>query len=747
MSTTRKKEPIAGRMARVSARRPWVTVGVWVVIVALALVASSTLLSGALTTEQSMSGNPDSVVGQKLLEEKMPGYDVDRETVVIDSELSADDPVYQAFVTELQDEIDALGDTVVVQTISYYQVGAPNMVSEDGHAQLLSVEMAGTPEEATENVAEVLAVVEAADEDARFTVASVGPASIDHDFVEISEKDLRVGEAYGIGAALVVLVLVFASVVSAAVPLVLAVMSILTAVGLTALLGTVWDFSFFIVNMISMMGLAVGIDYSLFVISRFREERLHGGSVVDAVVATGSTASQAVLISGTTVIFALAGMLLVPASIFSSLGVGAILVVVVAVLATLTLLPAVLTLLGDRVNAMRLPVLGRSIDRSGDPESGVWGRLAHAVMRRPVVSVVVSSAILLALAAPYLEIEIGSNTGATAIPEGAPSRVAYQLLEDKFGAGDMTPAQIAIDGNANDPGVSSAIASLQARLAADADFGPGQLDVAPDGSAALLTVPISSDGTTEELDTAVRHLRSVIIPEEFSGVDVAAYVTGDVASNMDFADLVDRSMPWVLGLVLLMSFVLLMVVFRSIAVPVKALIMNLLSVGASYGLMVAVFQKGYLIDLFGFQRSDVIEAWIPLFLFCVLFGLSMDYHVFLLSRIRERYVETGDNAGSVAFGVGTTARIITGAALIMVAVFGGFASGSMVMFQQMGFGLAVAVLLDATLIRSVLVPASMRLLGRANWWLPRSLAWLPEVELERSVRPQACSEEPAPARG
>ena len=390
-------------------------------------------------------------------------------------------------------------------------VGAPQLVSKDEHTTLLTVEMTGDRTKAQDNIDKVLSLVSEADSDARFTVAAVGPAALDHDFKEISEKDLQTGEMYGIGAALVVLLIVFASAASALVPLVLAVVSILVAVGLTALLGTQFDFSFFIVNMITMMGLAVGIDYSLFVVSRFREERHHGLSVIDAVAATGATASQAVLVSGTTVVLALAGMLLVPASIFSSLGVGAILVVVVAMSATLTLLPAVLALLGDRVNAWRLPILGRSIDQAGEAETGFWGRVAHAVMRRPVVSVVASTALLLVFAWPFLSIQIGSNTGAKAIPKAAPSRVAYQLLEDKFESAGQNTAQIAIDGDTKDAEVAGAVASLEKALAEDGSFGSPLREVAPDGKTALITVPIKDDKTTEDLYAAVIKVASILL--------------------------------------------------------------------------------------------------------------------------------------------------------------------------------------------------------------------------------------------
>ena len=297
--------------------------------------------------------------------------------------------------------------------------------------------------------------------------------------------------------------------------------------------------------------------------------------------------------------------------------------------------------------------------------------------------------------------------------------------------------EIVIDGDIASPPVQEGIASLQTTLDADPRFGSSRVVTNPDGDLALLSVPPTVDPMDDEALAAVRELRSELIPQSFSGVDAEVLVTGETAWHVDFFDEIERYMPIALAVVLGLTFILLMVVFRSLVIPMKAILMNLLSVGAAYGLMVLVFQEGVGADLFGFQRVDKVEAWLPLFLFSILFGLSMDYHVFLLSRIKERFDETGDNRQAVAFGLRSTGSVITGAAAIMVAVFAGFAMGDLVATQQMGFGLAVAVFLDATIVRIVLVPASMRLLGKWNWWLPSWLRWLPHFGLERRTEPQA----------
>ncbi|MCH7998970.1 MAG: MMPL family transporter [Chloroflexi bacterium] len=419
---------------------------------------------------------------------------------------------------------------------------------------------------------------------------------------------------------------------------------------------------------------------------------------------------------------------------------GAIVVAMFAVLAALTLLPAVLSLLGDRINALRLP-LPRSGRSAGD-EGGFWGWVATTVMAHPVISAVAAVVFLLAVAAPLVTINLGL-AGVSTLPEDTASRRAFETLDSDFSAGLISPAEIVVDAeDVNSQPVQQGIDRLLVALDGDAMFGEATVETNEAGDLALVSALIVGDPDADAAHDAIVRLRSEHIPAAFDGVDADVLVTGVTAQTEDMFDVIRTYMPIVFAFVLGLSFLLLLVVFRSLVVPVKALIMNLLSVGAAYGLLVLVFQHGVGNEIFGFQRTETIEAWLPLFLFAFLFGLSMDYHVFLLSRIRERFDRTGDNAASVAFGVRSTAGIITGAALIMVAVFSGFAMGDTVSLQQLGFGMAVAILLDATIIRSVLVPASMQLLGDWNWYLPRWLHWLPDIRVERVRAPKA---RPAPA--
>jgi RND superfamily putative drug exporter len=482
--------------------------------------------------------------------------------------------------------------------------------------------------------------------------------------------------------------------------------------------------------MISGMGLALGIDYSLFVVSRYREERLRGREPLDAIAASGATASRAVLFSGTVFVIALVGMLLVPDSVLRSLALGAILVGIVSVLAALTLMPALLGLLGDRINSLRLPIVGRTIGESGR-EGRFWGAIVHAVMRRPVISLIVPTALLIAVAIPILSLKIGHN-GISTVPDRFVAKQGYLALARNFPRGRTDPVLVVVQGKIRSPDLQAALTRLRGELRQDSAFGPSAQLVDRTGTVAIVGAPPRGDAEGKAAADAVRRLRGDLIPRAFAGTDARVLVGGTTAQDVDYFDTIRNWLPIVLGFVLGLSFVLLTIVFRSLIVAVKAIFLNLLSVGAAYGLLVLVFQKGYLASFFGFQQVDTIEAWVPLFLFSVLFGLSMDYHVFLLTRIRERFLETGDNDEAVAFGIGSTARLITGAALIIVAVFCGFAKGDLVMFQQMGFGVAVALLLDATIIRSVVLPAAMKLLGSGNWYLPRWLGWLPELHIERA---------------
>ncbi|MGH3667675.1 MAG: MMPL family transporter, partial [Acidimicrobiia bacterium] len=563
-------------------------------------------------------------------------------------------------------------------------------------------------------------------------------------FNTIAEEDLRTGETIGIAVALVVLVLVFGSVVSGVIPVILGVVAIGIAMGLAALLGLFMDLSFFITNMITMIGLAVGIDYSLFIVSRYREERLRGFEKIDAISRAGATATRAVFFSGLTVVLALVGLLILPNTLFRALGLGAILVVLVAVLASMTLLPAVLSLLGDRIESLRV-----RRRRTMDEQGRMWDRITKTVMGRPVLSIVFAGGILLLAASSLFSINKGLS-GVSTLPDEMESKQAFEILATEFAGGFTSPIEVVVTGS----DIAETLANLESDVAADGGFGPAIIDPLSTDDVAVLSVQTLGDVNSIESQEALRHLRADIVPGAVVG-ETEVFVGGETAITVDFLDQVDEYTPIVFTVVLGLSFILLMLAFRSLVIPAKAIVMNLLSVGAAYGLVVATFQADVgpawikeFAGFLGFEQVETIEAWLPLFLFSILFGLSMDYHVFLLSRIKERFDQTGNNTESVAYGLRTTGALITGAAIIMVAVFAGFAAGRLVMFQQLGFGLAIAVLLDATIVRSVLVPASMKLLGNLNWYFPSWLEWIPNVSIEGhidDVVPQAGPVETAPA--
>ncbi len=720
-------------IARACARHPYRTLATWAVVLVCSAGAMALLLGGALKNEQGFTNDPESFRATGLVADAFPGDDRANELVIVRSaELTVDDPVFSEKVRSVSGAVLALGSDVVAAGIDYTTDDSPVLISSDRHSALLVFSMAGDSDAAIDHAALLDTAAHDAVAGSNFEVLVTGEASINSDFGATAASDLRTGEVFGLGFALVILVLVFGAVVTAVVPLIMAMASILLSMGMAAVLGQVMDLSFFITNMITMIGLAMGIDYSLFVVSRYREERAAGLAKVDAIARAGSTASRSVLFSAMAVILALGGLFLVPSTLFHSMATGAIIAVFTSLIAALTLLPALLGAMGDKVNALRVPLLGKNVSGAGRP-GGFWDTVSGGVMRRPVASLVLAVACLAGIASLYFGINLGS-AGVDTLPESMASRQGFEALVKDFPGASLEPVEVVIAGEAA-PGMSDGIEKLRALLVGDSRFvGAGSTRTSPGGELTVLSLVVLGDPTGKEAQAAVRTLRADYLPTAFAGTGLAAgtdvLTTGQTSFVIDYLDTINGATPWVFLFVLCLSFVLLMVVFRSLLVPLKAIIMNLLSVGAAYGLMVAVFQKGWGADLLGLQKVDFVEAWVPLFLFAVLFGTSMDYHVFLLSRIRERFDQTGDNRESVAFGVRRTGGIITGAALIMVAVFGGFAAGDLVMFQQLGFGLAVAVFLDATIVRSVLVPAAMRLLGTANWWLPRWLQWLPDLRVE-----------------
>ncbi len=714
-------------LAERCARRPWTTIAVWLLIAGLAAIAVSRLLGGALTNEMKFTGMPESQRSLDLLQSRLTGPQKFHEIVIVSSKSrTVDDPAFRQQVEALGSRIAALGPGVVEGAISYYQTHDQSMVSKDRHSTIIPVQMAGTLDHAENNVGKLIDITRASTTGG-FSAMTTGVASTNRDFNTVAQSDGRRTETVGIILALIILLVVFGTLIAAGLPVALAGFAIIVALGITAVIGQKYQLSFFVANMITMMGLAVGIDYTLFVLSRFREELERGRDKYQAIAVAGATASKAVLFSGMTVILALLGMLMIPMSIFVSLGAGAIFVVAVAVAAALTLLPAILALLGHRVNSVRVPFVHKL---AGSGESGrFWTWIADKVMRRPLLLALSVIVILAVPATFYFQMKTGAS-GINALPDSFQSKQAYLKLGREFSYGLINPVEVVINGDVNSSGVRQGIARLTNRLKQDAEFrGAPQVQANGAGDLAMMTLTITASPDSQEAVNIVKRLRQDYIPAAFGGSGAEVVVTGGPAIDADYFGLTNTYRPLVFAFVLGLSFLLLMIVFRSLVVPLKAILMNLLSVGAAYGLIVLVFQKGVGASLFGFRQVEAVEAWLPLFLFSVLFGLSMDYHVFLLGRIREHYLDTGDNSAAVAFGLKSTGRIITGAALIMVAVFSGFASGQLIMFQQMGFGLAVAVLLDATLIRSVLVPATMMLLGRWNWYLPRWLDWLPDVQL------------------
>jgi RND superfamily putative drug exporter len=715
-------------LARVSSRHPWRTLAVWVVVLVSAALLSSQFLGEALTTDTDFTNEPEAKRAAGLLEERLRRPDEGTEFVVVTAESTVTEPEYRTYVGELQHAIRALGPDVVRSVGSY--LTNDGLVSRSGRSTLLPVTLVSDHDTAVSEHAELLVnTVKNVDAPVGFDAVVAGPATLESEFIRLAEDGLRQGETIGLAVALVVLVFVFGAVVAGLIPIILGVIAIAIALGGAAVFGLVFDLPFFIANIITMIGLAVGIDYSLFIVSRYREERANGLNKLEAIAHTGATASRAVFFSGLTVVVALMGMLLLPNTVYRSIGLGAMLVVVIAVFASLTLLPAVLTLIGDRVDALR--IRGRR-----KRESRFWDRITATVTHRPLVSLLLAAGVLVVAALPSLSLSEGFS-GVSTLPDEAESKRAFLILESEFSGGLGSRAEIVIDGDIT-PSVMASINDMRAALGADASFGPAAVEVNQARDLALVSAPLSGDIAGDSAMDAVRDLRTEVVPRLFDNVPVEVLVGGETAYNIDYLDQTRMYTPIVFVFVLGLSFVLLTLAFRSLVIPAKAIVMNVLSVGAAYGLVVLFFQQGVGPELFkdvagrlGFGQVEAIEAGLPLFMFSVLFGLSMDYQVFLLSRIRERFDHTADNSESVAYGLRTTGALITGAAAVMVAVFSGFAAGSLVGLQQMGFGLAVAVALDATLVRSVLVPATMKLLGNRNWYLPSWLAWLPNTHLER----------------
>ncbi len=727
---------ITGRLAAICARRPRVVIVLWlIVLVAGGLFARN--IGDVVNSNFKLFFTPESAKGSDLLEQRMHGPAQAKEVVIVRSpDKTVDDAGFRTFTIGLTDGIRALkkpdGTPLVSSVVSFFETSAAPLISADRRTTVLPATLNAPAEEASSNVGPLVDYVRGMNGRDGFTVLTMGEGSINNTFMDTANSDLRKAETLGIPVALIVLVFVFGTAAAAGLPLLLALFGIVVAFGLVTLIGHFVTMDTIVENIITMVGLAVGIDYSLLIVERFREERRKGVEKNEAVHVAGATAGQAVLFSGGTVMVSLLALLMVPEKTFLSIALGAAVVVVCAVAAALTLLPALLGIIGDGVNRLAIRLPGRRYPVAD--ESPFWARAAALVMRRPLLSVSMTVVFLIVVAAPFVGMQRGFS-GVSMVPPSSDAHKAFAILNSEFSAGLVAPLEIVVDApDVRSAAVQGGIDSLVSRLQADPIFGSVSVEVNDASDLALVSAPMNGDYAGNAATDTVRRVRSDYVPSAFSGSSAKVYVTGESALITDILIMVSDYTPIVLAVVLFLSFILLLVLFRSIVVPLSAIVMNLLSVGAAYGLLVLVFQHGFLHQVFGFEKLNVIAFWVPLLLFAVLFGLSMDYHVFLLSRIRERFDETGDNREAVSFGVRHTGRIITGAALIMVTVFGAFATGRLSQLQQIGFGLAVAVIIDATLIRTVLVPATMTLLGRWNWYLPRWLAWLPDFRA-RAARP------------
>ena len=550
----------------------------------------------------------------------------------------------------------------------------------------------------------------------------------------VERPETGAAEMIGIAAAVVILLMAFGSVIAGGLPIGLALFGLATGFSLVTIVAAFMDIAEVAPILASMIGLGVGIDYALFVLTRHRQNLAEGMTVEESAARANATAGQAVVFAGGTVVVAICGLALVGIPFIATMGYAAAIVVAVMVLASVTLLPALLGFAGLKLASSSLPWAKKREARearerrSGVESSGGWQRWGNHVARHPWVYVIASTAVLVLLAVPLFSMRLG-QTDAGNNAKDTTSRKAYDLIADGFGPGMNGPLVLSVGLSGDDRRDDAALATLVEELRADGDvLFANEAIVNADGDAAMITVIPRSAPQSEATTELVHRIRSEIVPQA-EGVET--YVGGMTATFIDVSDRVAQRMPWFIGAIVGMSFLLLVLVFRSILVPLKAAVMNVLAIGAAYGVVVAVFQWGWAKDLIGLESTVPIVSFVPMFMFAILFGLSMDYEVFLLSRVREEYLHTRDNTRSVTTGIASTARVIASAALIMISVFFGFVLGTDPIIKMMGVGLAVAVFLDATIVRLVLVPASMRLMGHANWWLPKWLdRILPNLDIE-----------------
>jgi uncharacterized membrane protein YdfJ with MMPL/SSD domain len=717
---------LAARAGRWSAAH-WKTAAFgWIAFVVLAVVLGSAIGTNQLSDDEGIPGESGRM--EKVLEENF--QTPAGETVLIQSEtLKADSSAFRAAVEDVAGRMSSIPAVTNVQ--SPLEPGNSDQISADGRSAIVSFDIRGDPEKAVDRIDPVIAAVDKAKAAyPELSIGSFGLATADKEIEESVGKDLERAGLLSIPVTIAVLIVAFGALVAAGIPLLLGLTAVLATMGLLAIPSQVWPVDENTSAVVLLIGLAVGVDYAMFYLKREREERAAGRSEGAALAAAAATSGRAVLVSGLTVMTAMAGMFLTGDKTFGSFAIATIMVVGIAVLGSLTVLPALLSRLGDRVNKVRVPLLHR-LQRPGGGRG--WSWILDRVLSRPVVSVVVSAGILVALALPAL----GMKTvvpGAEAFPKELEVVQVYDRMQRVF-PGEAEPAMVVVKApSVDDPEVAAAIDNLRDQaLASGQVHKPVNIEINEARTVARVELPIDGSGSDDASYTAVSTLRDEIVPETVGSLEgVETGVTGSTAISKDFGDQMRGKAPLVFAFVLAFAFILLLVSFRSIVIAVKAIVLNLLSVAAAFGVLVLVFQYGWGKDILGFDYTGGVMAWLPVFLFVILFGLSMDYHVFILSRIREAYDGGMQTDDAIAHGIKTTAGVVTSAAIVMVFVFSIFGTLSLIMMKQFGVGLAAAVLIDATIVRAVLLPATMKLLGDWNWYLPRWLGWLPRIKVEGS---------------
>jgi putative drug exporter of the RND superfamily len=738
----------AYRWGRTFARHRRIVLSVWVILL-VACVALYPSLQRSLGAPNYGVDGAESSRAAQLLEQRFPGHGAEQDVLVFYSKAGhASEASFRAVVARAL--VLARRQSYVRGVAGPYERDAKGQISADGHAAIALVGIAGDPRALVQRAEDLRHAVEPLARPS-LNVWLTGYSPVAKDITTVENEDVERAETIGVPIALVILLLALGTAVAAVVPLALAGSGLLLTYGTLALIAKALTFDSFLTTIVTMIGVGIGIDYALFIVSRFREElahRMRAGhgadakdQVEDAVGAAIASSGRTILFSGVIVALALTTLVVIRTPTYREFALGAALVVICTMIAALTLLPALLAALGARINRGALPerLQPRDARTQVTDGHGVWARWALAVMRRPVLAASVIAAALILAATPVLKLRTGVDFGIRSLGD-TPSGKGEQVLARSFGAGTLAPIEIVLDTPSRHPisqSQQARVARLASELTPTALGGVAGVAVTEGRDAALLTVAPTTPVDSYASEQLVRHIRTTLVPRILAGGGLDVAVGGATAKIVDLTDITQAKVPLVLTLILVLSLLFLMAVFRSVVLPVKAVIMNLLATGATVGIVIFIFQEGHGERLLGFTSTGFIQVYLPLSIFALLFGLSMDYEVFLIRRMRETWLQTKDNELAVATGVEHTARPISAAAAIMVAVFGSFATAGVLELKQFGLGLALAIAIDATLIRLVLVPALMRLFGARNWWLPRLRSGTDLNPPEAAAEPEA----------